>query len=106
MPNHLVAGEVPEQVEGRAVLVRRLDMLPVECVARGYLTGSGLLEYREGGAVCGVPLPAGLVDGSRLPEPVFTPATKAEPRRARRERHVRAGRVGGRRRDRRRACAR
>ncbi|GAB3673404.1 phosphoribosylaminoimidazolesuccinocarboxamide synthase [Angustibacter aerolatus] len=78
VPNHLVAGEVPEQVEGRAVLVRRLDMLPVECVARGYLTGSGLLEYREGGAVCGVPLPAGLVDGSRLPEPVFTPATKAE----------------------------
>jgi phosphoribosylaminoimidazole-succinocarboxamide synthase len=78
VPNHLVAGPVPEQVEGRAVLVRRLDMFPVECVARGYLTGSGLAEYRAGGAVCGVPLPEGLVDGSRLPEPIFTPATKAE----------------------------
>jgi phosphoribosylaminoimidazole-succinocarboxamide synthase len=53
-------------------------MFPVECVARGYLTGSGLVEYRAGGAVCGVPLPEGLVDGSRLPEPIFTPATKAE----------------------------
>jgi phosphoribosylaminoimidazole-succinocarboxamide synthase len=78
VPNHLVAGEVPDAVAGRAVLVERLDMFPVECVARGYLTGSGLAEYRAGGAVCGVPLPSGLEDGSRLPEPIFTPATKAE----------------------------
>jgi phosphoribosylaminoimidazole-succinocarboxamide synthase len=78
VPNHLVAGEVPDAVAGRAVLVQRLEMFPVECVARGYLTGSGLVEYRAGGAVCGVPLPSGLVDGSRLPEPIFTPATKAE----------------------------
>ena len=66
-------------------------MFPVECVARGYLTGSGLAEYLATGAVCGVPLPAGLVDGSRLPEPIFTPATKAAHGRARRERDVRAG---------------
>ncbi|MGN6612068.1 MAG: phosphoribosylaminoimidazolesuccinocarboxamide synthase [Angustibacter sp.] len=78
VPNHLVDGPVPDAVAGRAVLVQRLDMYPVECVARGYLTGSGLAEYRAGGAVCGVPLPDGLVDGSRLPEPIFTPATKAE----------------------------
>jgi phosphoribosylaminoimidazole-succinocarboxamide synthase len=78
VPNHLVEGPVPDAVAGRAVLVRRLQMYPVECVARGYLTGSGLAEYRAGGAVCGVPLPGGLVDGSRLPEPIFTPATKAE----------------------------
>jgi phosphoribosylaminoimidazole-succinocarboxamide synthase len=78
VPNHLVDGPVPDAVVGRAVLVQRLDMYPVECVARGYLTGSALAEYRAGGAVCGVPLPEGLVDGSRLPEPIFTPATKAE----------------------------
>ncbi|KQX62065.1 phosphoribosylaminoimidazolesuccinocarboxamide synthase [Angustibacter sp. Root456] len=78
VPNHLVDGPVPDAVAGRAVLVQRLDMYPVECVARGYLTGSGLAEYRSGGAVCGVLLPEGLVDGSRLPEPIFTPATKAE----------------------------
>ncbi len=78
VPNHLVpAAEVPEAVAGRAMVCRRLTMYPVECVARGYLTGSGLAEYRAGGQVCGVPLPAGLEDGSRLPEPVFTPATKA-----------------------------
>jgi phosphoribosylaminoimidazole-succinocarboxamide synthase len=76
-PNHLADGPVPAGVEGRAVLVRRLDMHPVECVARGYLTGSGLAEYVLSGSVCGVPLPPGLVDGSRLPVPVFTPATKA-----------------------------
>ena len=63
---------------GRAMLCQPLAMFPVECVARGYLTGSGLVEYRASGSVCGVPLPAGLVDGSRLPEPIFTPATKAE----------------------------
>lgn len=76
--NHVVSLDVPEAVAGRAMVCRRLDMFPVECVARGYLTGSGLVEYREGQAVCGVPLPEGLVDGSRLPEPIFTPATKAE----------------------------
>ncbi|GAA4349870.1 phosphoribosylaminoimidazolesuccinocarboxamide synthase [Angustibacter luteus] len=78
VPNHLVDGPVPAEVEGRAVLAQKLTMYPVECVARGYLTGSGLVEYRAGQAVCGVPLPAGLVDGSPLPEPIFTPATKAE----------------------------
>ncbi|MBD8078772.1 phosphoribosylaminoimidazolesuccinocarboxamide synthase [Cellulosimicrobium arenosum] len=86
VPNHVVSTEisaepgdglVPDVVAGRAMICRRLDMFPVECVVRGYLTGSGLVEYRAGGAVCGVPLPDGLVDGSRLPEPIFTPATKA-----------------------------
>ena len=78
VPHHVVSSEVPEAVRGRAVVCRRLDMFPVECVARGYLTGSGLREYAATGAVCGLALPAGLVDGSRLPEPVFTPAAKAE----------------------------
>ena len=78
VPNHIVSTDVPDAVSGRAVLCERLSMFPVECVARGYLTGSGLVEYLAGGAVCGVPLPAGLSDGSQLPEPIFTPATKAE----------------------------
>ncbi len=78
VPNHVVSADVPEQFRGRAVVCERLEMLPVECVARGYLTGSGLLDYERTGEVCGVALPAGLVDGSRLPEPIFTPATKAE----------------------------
>lgn len=77
VPNHAVSLEVPAEVTGRAVLCERLEMIPVECVARGYLTGSGLADYRATGMVCGVELPAGLVDGSRLPEPIFTPATKA-----------------------------
>jgi phosphoribosylaminoimidazole-succinocarboxamide synthase len=77
VPNHVVSTAVPSEVAGRAVLVRRLDMLPVECVARAYLTGGGLREYVTDGHVSGVPLPSGLVDGSRLPEPVFTPSTKA-----------------------------
>jgi phosphoribosylaminoimidazole-succinocarboxamide synthase len=76
--NHVLSTEVPAEVAGRAMLCRPLDMFPVECVARGYLTGSGLAEYRQTGEVCGVALPPGLVDGSRLPEPIFTPATKAE----------------------------
>ncbi len=76
--NHVVSLDVPAEVAGRAMVCRRLQMFPVECVARGYLTGSGLVEYRETGEVCGIPLPEGLVDGSRLPEPIFTPATKAE----------------------------
>jgi phosphoribosylaminoimidazole-succinocarboxamide synthase len=76
--NHVISTDVPEPVAGRAMLCRPLAMFPVECVARGYLTGSGLVEYREAGTVCGIALPGGLVDGSRLPEPIFTPATKAE----------------------------
>ncbi len=76
-PNHVVSTEVPEEVAGRAVVVEKLEMVPVECVARGYLTGSGWAEYRASGTVCGVPLPAGLVDGSKLPTPIFTPAIKA-----------------------------
>jgi phosphoribosylaminoimidazole-succinocarboxamide synthase len=78
VPNHLLSLDVPPEYAGRAMVCEALDMLPVECVARGYLAGSGLADYRRRGVVCGVPLPAGLVDGSRLPEPVFTPATKAE----------------------------
>ncbi len=75
--NHVVSTDVPGAVRGRAVVCERLEMYPVECVARGYLTGSGLVEYRQFGEVCGIPLPAGLQDGSRLAEPIFTPATKA-----------------------------
>ena len=76
-PNHVVSVDVPDEVRGRAVVCEELEMFPVECVARGYLTGSGLLDYRVNGEVCGIPLPEGLEDGSRLPEPLFTPATKA-----------------------------
>jgi len=88
VPNHLIAATVSEypaslrkyadQLEGRSMLVKRAAMFPVECVARGYLTGSGWKEYREAGTVCSIRLPAGLMDGSRLPQPLFTPATKAE----------------------------
>lgn len=78
VPNHLVSTDVPAQVAGRAMVCRRLEMFPVECVARGYLTGSGMTEYRQTQAVCGVPLPPGLVEAARLPEPIFTPARKAE----------------------------
>ncbi|MGB0102033.1 MAG: phosphoribosylaminoimidazolesuccinocarboxamide synthase [Nocardioides sp.] len=78
VPHHVLSTDVPAQVRGRAVVCERLAMYPVECVARGYLTGSGLLDYRATGEVCGIALPGGLEDGSRLPEPVFTPATKAE----------------------------
>ncbi|MFC4784419.1 phosphoribosylaminoimidazolesuccinocarboxamide synthase [Nocardioides sp. MAHUQ-72] len=77
VPNHVVSTQVPEAVRGRAVVCEKLEMFPVECVARGYLTGSGLLDYRATGEVCGIALPEGLEDGSRLPEPIFTPATKA-----------------------------
>ena len=77
VPHHVVSTDVPAAVAGRAVLVERLEMLPVECVARAYLTGGGLNEYRSTGAVSGIALPEGLVDGSRLPEPIFTPSTKA-----------------------------
>ncbi|MBC9955735.1 phosphoribosylaminoimidazolesuccinocarboxamide synthase [Yimella sp. cx-51] len=77
VPNHVISTDVPAEVSGRAVLVERLDMVPVECVARGYLTGGGLADYQRTGVVSGVELPAGLVDGSQLPEPIFTPSTKA-----------------------------
>jgi len=87
VPTHLVTartGEYPDvlqphaaALQGRSMLCRRLSMVPVECVARGYLTGSGLADYRSTGGICGAPLPPGLEDGSRLPEPLFTPATKA-----------------------------
>jgi len=88
VPNHLIATDVSrfpdslqpyaEQLEGRSMLVKRAKMFPVECVARGYLAGSGWKEYRASGTVCGIPLPAGLEDGSRLPEALFTPATKSQ----------------------------
>ena len=88
VPNHLITAEVAEypaslqlyadQLEGRSMLVKRAEMFPVECVARGYLTGSGWKEYQASGTVCGIPLPAGLLDGSRLPEPLYTPSTKGE----------------------------
>ncbi|GHH68797.1 phosphoribosylaminoimidazole-succinocarboxamide synthase [Streptosporangium violaceochromogenes] len=78
VPNHVIsATDVPAGFEGRAIRCRRLDMVPVECIARGYLAGMGLKEYRSRGSVSGVALPVGLVEGSRLPEPVFTPTTKA-----------------------------
>ena len=77
MPHHVLSTDVPESVRGRAVVCERLEMYPVECVARGYLTGTGLLDYRATGEVCGIALPAGLVDGSRLPELLFPPAAKS-----------------------------
>ena len=88
MPNHLAASTVlgdaddaieliPDSVRGRAMIVRALEMAPIECVVRGYLTGSGWAEYSADGTVCGIPLPAGLSNGDRLPEPIFTPAFKA-----------------------------
>src|SRR6478672_5219794 len=77
VPHHVLSADVPAEVRGRAVICERLEMFPVECVARGYLTGTGLLDYRATGEVCGIALPGGLEDGSRLPEPLFTPATKA-----------------------------
>ena len=78
IPNHIVSTDVPEIVEDRAIIVQPLEMFAIECVARGYLTGSGWSEYKENSAVCGNVLPAGLLDGSELPNSVFTPATKAE----------------------------
>ncbi|CAB4340593.1 unannotated protein [freshwater metagenome] len=78
VPNHIISDDVPAEVSDRAVIVKPLEMFAIECVARGYLTGSGLAEYKNGQAVCGNLLPSGLVDGSKLPETIFTPATKAE----------------------------
>jgi phosphoribosylaminoimidazole-succinocarboxamide synthase len=88
VPNHLITAKVEEfpaalrpysdQLEGRSMLVRRAKMYPIECVARGYLAGSGWKEYQAQGTVCGIALPRGLQDGSRLPEPLFTPSTKSQ----------------------------
>ncbi len=78
IPNHVLSSEAPQEVADRAVIVQPLAMFEIECVARGYLTGSGWSEYRDNGAVCGNNLPPGLSDGSRLPNTIFTPATKAE----------------------------
>jgi phosphoribosylaminoimidazole-succinocarboxamide synthase len=78
--NHMISAttEVPDEVRGRGLVVEKLEMLPVECVVRGYLSGSGWNDYRATGAVCGIELPAGLRESEQLPEPIFTPATKAE----------------------------
>jgi phosphoribosylaminoimidazole-succinocarboxamide synthase len=78
VPNHFISEDVPEEVAGRAIRVKKLDMYPVECVVRGYLSGSGWREYRDSGTVCGIELPEGLSESEKLPEPIFTPATKAE----------------------------
>jgi phosphoribosylaminoimidazole-succinocarboxamide synthase len=80
VPNHLISfsDEVPAEVRGRALVVRKLEMLPLECVVRGYLSGSGWSDYQRTGTVCGIPLPQGLRESERLPQPIFTPATKAE----------------------------
>jgi phosphoribosylaminoimidazole-succinocarboxamide synthase len=78
IPNHIVSTDVPEVVEDRAIIVQPLEMFAIECVARGFLTGSGWSEYKENNAVCGNELPAGLLDGSQLPTSIFTPATKAD----------------------------
>jgi len=78
VPNHFISNDVPEEVKGRAVRVRKLSMYPIECVVRGYLSGSGWKEYQETGSVCGVGLPEGLQESDKLPRPIFTPATKAE----------------------------
>ncbi|MCS3843415.1 phosphoribosylaminoimidazolesuccinocarboxamide synthase [Microbacterium sp. AK031] len=76
-PNHLAEGEIPDAVADRAMLAQSLEMLPIECVVRGYITGTGWAEYQQSGTVCGIPLPSGLENGDRLPEPLFTPAYKA-----------------------------
>jgi phosphoribosylaminoimidazole-succinocarboxamide synthase len=78
-PNHLIGAPIPRELQGNAIACRPLSMVPVECIARGYLTGTALIAYRQDGAVCGIDLPPGLTDGSRLPEPIFTPTTKASP---------------------------
>jgi phosphoribosylaminoimidazole-succinocarboxamide synthase len=79
VPNHLVSyTDVPQEHRGRAMLVERLQMVPVECVVRGYITGSGWKDYQSTGTVCGIELPSGLRESEQLPEPLFTPSTKAE----------------------------
>jgi phosphoribosylaminoimidazole-succinocarboxamide synthase len=78
VPNHFISEDVPEEAAGRGMRVKKLDMFPVECVVRGYITGSGWKEYQETGEVCGIGLPEGLQESQKLPEPIFTPATKAD----------------------------
>src|SRR3954454_21070768 len=80
VPNHYISATdgVPEEVRGRALRVRKLDMAPVECVVRGYITGSGWKDYQASGEICGIGLPEGLRESQQLPEPIFTPATKAD----------------------------
>jgi phosphoribosylaminoimidazole-succinocarboxamide synthase len=78
VPNHYISQDVPEEAAGRALRVKRLEMYPVECVARGYITGSGWKEYKQTGSVCGIELPSGLQESDKLPAPIFTPATKAD----------------------------
>jgi phosphoribosylaminoimidazole-succinocarboxamide synthase len=78
VPNHFIDEEVPEEAAGRGIRVKRLEMYPVECVVRGYLSGSGWKEYKASRSVCGIELPDGLTESDQLPEPIFTPATKAE----------------------------
>jgi phosphoribosylaminoimidazole-succinocarboxamide synthase len=78
VPNHYISQDVPAEAEGRGLRVRKLDMYPVECVVRGYITGSGWKEYKQSGSVCGIELPAGLQESDKLETPIFTPATKAE----------------------------
>lgn len=76
--NHYISQDVPEEVKGRAMITARLQMVPIECVVRGYISGSGLAEYKETGSICGIKLPKGLKEGDELPEPIFTPSTKAD----------------------------
>lgn len=78
VPHHVISAEVPDEVKGRAIICKSLEIFPVECVARGYLAGSGFSEYQKNQEVCAIALPTGLLDGSELPEPIFTPATKAQ----------------------------
>lgn len=78
IPNHVISTDVPEAVAGRAMVCKKLDMFPIECIARGYLTGSGLVEYKASQTVCALPLPGGMVDGSKLDPAIFTPSAKAE----------------------------
>jgi phosphoribosylaminoimidazole-succinocarboxamide synthase len=78
VPNHFISEEVPPEAAGRGMRVKKLEMFPVECVVRGYLSGSGWREYKQSGAICGIELPEGLTESDKLPEPIFTPATKAE----------------------------
>jgi phosphoribosylaminoimidazole-succinocarboxamide synthase len=78
IPNHYISQDVPEEAAGRGLRVKKLDMYPVECVVRGYITGSGWKEYKQSGSVCGIELPSGLQESDKLPYPIFTPATKAE----------------------------
>ena len=78
VPHHVISTDVPAEVTGRAIICKSLEIFPIECVARGYLTGSGWSEYKTNSRVCGIDLPQGLLDGSQLSQPIFTPATKAE----------------------------